>query len=97
MKHKAHAVAFALRRRTMRRRAQDDECRAEPRQPATHEEPLTRIADQNNDQDYSERWADEPDNQQTYQPDKPEHTAWLYLLGIATILYLLALMFILLG
>jgi hypothetical protein len=67
------------------------------RQPATHEEPLTRIADQNNDQDYSERWADEPDNQQTCQPDKPEHTAWLYLLGIATILYLLALMFILLG
>lgn len=95
MKHKAHAVAVVLRSRAMRR-AQDEEHPDEPRrQPATNQEPLVRILDSNNDRGLPEVWPDEPNNQQTYPDDQPKNTARLYLLGIAIILYLLALMFIL--
>ncbi len=97
MKLKEHAVAFALRNRIMRR-GLDDEHPADPRlQSATNEVRPVTITEHNNARELPEVGPDDLEYQRT-NPDKtPKDTLWFYLFGIATILYLLALIFILFG
>lgn len=95
MKLKAHSFAFTLRNQLMRR-GLDDEHAANPRQqPATNDMTPVRIIDPGNAREWPEVGPD--DLEQTDPDEKPKDTLWFYLLGIVTILYLLALLFILLG
>lgn len=95
MKHKAHAVAAVLRGRTTSG-APDDEHPAESRQPtAAGQESPVRILPIDNDQDPPEVWPRQSTSQQTLPDDTLKDTARLSLLGIAVVLYLLTLIFIL--
>ena len=97
MKLKTHSIAFALRSRIVSR-GLDDERRADPRRhPAINEEPPVWILDHNTPQDVPEAGPDDPEYQQAAQNAKSKDTLWFYLLCIAVILYLLALIFVLFG
>ena len=97
MKLKAHSVAFTLRSQLMRR-GLDDEHAANPRrQPATNDITPVRIIDPGNAREWPEVGPDDLEYHPTGPDARPKDTLWFYLLGIAIILYLLALMFILVG
>ena len=96
MKHKAHAVALALPRRTMRHQ-QDGHPVERRRQLATDKDPAARNRDHNNDRYLPEERRALRDSQQAHPDKKPKDTLWLCLLGLVIMLYLLALMLILFG
>ena len=97
MKLKAHSVAFTLLDRLLRRGLDDEHAAHLRRQPATNDVTPVRIIDPGNAREWPGVGPDDLEYQQTDPDEKPKDTLWFYLLGIATILYLLALMFILLG
>lgn len=65
--------------------------------PAPSQEPTVRILYLDHDQGAPEEWPVPPGSPQPSPDAPPKDTAWLYLFGIAVVLYLLALMFILFG
>lgn len=94
MKHMAQAVAVLFRTRSARRAQDDDASAAAPwPQPAPSREPTVRILCLDHDQGVPEEGPVPPGSPQAYFDDLPMDTVRLYLLGIAIILYLLALMF----
>ncbi|CAH0142357.1 hypothetical protein SRABI26_00501 [Arthrobacter sp. Bi26] len=96
MKLKAHSVAFTLRNRFMRRGLDDEHAQNPRRQPATNDVTPVRIVEPGNAREMPEDGPDDRDYQRTDPDEEPKDTLWFYLLGIATILYLIALMAILL-
>lgn len=95
MKPNPHAVAAVLRSRTTRG-AKGDQQPVESREPpATAQEPPVRILDIGNDRDVPGVQAGQSSGQGAFPDTATRDTTWLSLLGIAIILYLLALIFIL--
>jgi hypothetical protein len=97
MKLKAHSIAFTLRDRLMRRGLEDEHVVNPRRHPGTNDLTPVWIIDPGNARELPEVGPEDLEYQQSYPDEKTNDTLWFYLVCIATILYLLALIFILLG
>ncbi len=97
MKLKAPSVAFTLRNRLIRRGLEDELAASPRRQRTTTDVTPVRIIHPSSTREWPEVGPDDLEYQPTDPAEKPKDTLAFYVLGIAAVLYLLAMMFILLG